>query len=266
MLKREPLMARKQLWQLLDKSASGWLNVFPQLATDTVPLFGVEIEVENYNSWLISMDGIVDEFNKFEAVADHSLRNNGIEFRSSGVMDFKTASHCTSKMLTWLGKQRCEFSHRTSIHVHNNMLFKSLEEIRKYISWYFMAERALYRFAGRNRNYNNFCVPMHALPRLRMYLDSPKHLPKYAGLGGCRFNDLGTLEWRHMPGTTDGAKVVKWLRMIGNLDAYTSQEDCVSPLELEPDKILTMLCELFPDCDFSIDEVICDFFHLKGYM
>ena len=179
----------------------------------------LEIECENVNY----ASNIIKKFDFLTSEEDNSLRLGGREFINNIPLQLKDYHEKLPVLFEELQKQQVQFSHRTSIHVHNNVLFKTRVELNLYVLMYFLVEPQLYAFAGRDRKYSNFCVPNSSLLRLFHGWEKFKSFPKYCGLSGCRFQDLGTLEWRHFPGTFDVKKLLQWLEMITLLDLYTNK-------------------------------------------
>lgn len=234
-------------------------------------LFGLEFEVEN----VLNTNRLSSLIGKFDLgmVEDHSLRHSGWEFITNKPVSLNTAKEIITALLAGFKKESIEVSHRTSIHIHNNCLFKTQSQLLVYSVLYYLAEKPLFSYAGRNRNYSNFCVPWHALNKFPNNNRALREIPKYAALGGFRLGDLGTLEWRHFPGTLDSEHVLNWLTMIHLLDQFSNtietriksvKDDFLS--EYSFDQMFDLLQTIFVYCKFDKEQVKKDLLALKGYV
>ena len=115
-------------------------------------------------------------------------------------------------------------SDRTSIHVHVNCQDKDFGFIRSLVYLYAVMEQCIFQFIGHDRANNIYCVPLSStnlLNRINGFLRSPDNLAgswiKYTSLNFCPLSEYGTVEFRHMHGTTDVEKLTKWMNIIGRL-------------------------------------------------
>lgn len=216
-------------------------------------LIGVEVEVENVRRVDILRDA-------WQSKADNSLRNNGIEFvtRPIAACDFPAAIN--SLVTESLGADAC-FSPRTSVHVHLNYSDNELEDVYNTVLLYSVFERLWFRFVGRQRIKNIFCVPLTETDHLReaarrgIRTDSWQ---KYTGLNLKPLAELGTIEFRHMHGTADVHKLCVWVDLITRL-----KEFCVNQ---GSGKIRPIIASM--DDDFQFERLLSDIFgdaahHLK---
>lgn len=185
-------------------------------------LIGIEVEVENYQlvqepkrTWIITDDG--------------SLRNNGIEYITKPI-PANIAPAALHNLLDESLSQKCCFSPRTSVHVHVNCLDMPIEKIPTVVLLYAAFEELFYRFTGRSRNKNIFCVPL--MDTALLYAISHKQwnvLPgswsKYSGLNLCPLIEKGTLEFRHMHGTRDVVKLTTWIDLLTKLVDFVFKSD-----------------------------------------
>lgn len=186
----------------------------------TVPsmeLIGIEVEVENYAPKL-------GELNRaWNVTTDGSLRNNGAELVSKPFM----AAHAPA-MLNYLFNgylsDQCFFGPRTSVHVHLNVQDLTKEQVFNIIMLYAVYERLLYKFAGRGRQKNVYCVPLFDCDLLVYMLELDdarvRSWSKYTGLNILPMMEYGTIEFRHMHGTTDVKKLCTWINLITRLKEF----------------------------------------------
>lgn len=257
------------LYQIFDLG-TGFLSQWGYpTGRETPPLLSLEIEVENVCHRLTFPKDSSGRYDLFSTTEDNSLRNNGIEIISNKPLTIGEAGPIIAEVFRVLEVEEATFSHRTSIHVHNNMLFKTELDIVAYVFLYSLVEDALYDFAGRNRKYSNFCVPILSRHLTRMNLPSIKDLPKYCGLSSFRMRDLGTIEWRHFPGTFNFPKLMLWLEMIHNLDLHCrhTTEDTYNAyrfLNVDVDAIVPILHNIFVYLDINPEKVARNLLLLRG--
>lgn len=190
---------------------------------DPKAVVGIEVEVENVLKidpniglvfWMVKEDG--------------SLRNHGREFVTPPIPAFYSlpALHL---LINGLNRDH-EFTKRTSIHVHVNMRNLTASQVLSSLLVYHLAEPLLFEFVGGNRVNNIFCVPWTTSEHLRYYTgnsDSWSTLQslrasteKYTALNIIPLETFGTLEFRHMPGTNDVKKIVRWIDMLTSIRLY----------------------------------------------
>lgn len=207
---------------------------------DIPTLVGIEIEVEN-----IGMDLPVPDF--WVVDKDNSLRNNGKEIQSRPLTPeqaIKALSVLWKVMNKWC---KPDFSWRTSIHFHLNILEMSPEELRKFLLLTYLFEDLLFSYAGKDREQSIFCVPLSQSTQrhlLRAFLQKKKSVKeisgqnwlKYSAVGLFRVHDLGTVEFRHLGGTGDLHKIFMWLSFA--LQLYRAAISM--PMELIKERIMDL--------------------------
>ena len=197
---------------------------------------GMEIELENS-----ALSGEIKyPHNKYWITKeDGSLRNKGIELVSAlGI----TARYlfCLLKTLELeikdgnLFEDIPEVNYRTGLHVHINILDKSILFLYKFLCLYLIFEKALFNVSG-GREKNIHCVPLIeqdntlkwflAFPKrfekdIRLYQFSREEQEKYSALNLKTIESFGTIEFRHHEGTLDFTRISNWLLII--LDLYNS--------------------------------------------
>lgn len=218
---------------------------------------GIEIEVENikkhgcsgYGGWQVHNDG--------------SLRDNGYEYVSVPCSGTRIHFHLNQFFDTM--DKDIRFSPRTSIHIHQNALNMTPKQLAGEIITYIPFEILLYRFAGGNRQYSNFCVPLMDVADLKYLMDmflnktfEVPHLPnhRYMGLNLDAIRKYGTLEFRHLGGTNDKIKICRWINLILCIKKYAmnhSYEDIIARIHrLNSDSTYMMFFdEVFSTCEIG---------------
>lgn len=179
---------------------------------------GIEVEVENIKNpttpeffWQVKPDG--------------SLRNNGVEYVSAPILskDIPQAIEYLNQVLTCNNKP--DFSNRTSTHIHLNCRDLTQDEIWNLVILYSIFEKHFYKVAGTKRLNSIFCVPLyrcnilHNLDQM-IYTQDTGSWTKYCGLNllplypNTITGTYGTIEFRHLYGTTDPDIIYEWVDYI----------------------------------------------------
>ena len=183
---------------------------------------GCEFEIE-------SIKKIPDILKKhFIVDVDHSLRNNGHEFKTFPVTYDKALE--LFKMLHQhlvLSDAYDPFSERTSIHVHVNVAHFETEQLRQMVLAYALLEPLFFHYVGDVRKGSIFCVPLNYTYMPSVYkqpLDKMvEKWHKYTAFNLMPIKPqpdapgLGTVEFRHLYGTSDPAVFTTWLTAIKQL-------------------------------------------------
>lgn len=198
----------------------------PLHCADPRLLYGLELEIENVPNW----DELVVA--GMTSVEDGSLRNNGREFLTSP-STFSVVSHMLERFFDRAKLTKNNYSERCSVHVHANCQDLTTDQLSGLCMLYQVYERLLYTFAGEERDKNIFCIPwdqtmitynvINNIESKR--LNQLKSWAKYTGLNLLPLLTLGTIEFRHMPGTCDINKIKTWLNLIGSLFSYVRNTD-----------------------------------------
>jgi hypothetical protein len=189
-------------------------GLYPGLSDTDVFHAGLECEVECVAP--SNIKGL-----PFQAVPDHSLRNNGVEYLSKPMprKELVDAFEALHKSLKFTGGD--PFSSRTSTHVHVNCLNLSMEDARNMILLYALFEECFFLQVKPERRENIHCVPLTETSLPSVYkkdlLGLFKFWSKYTALNLKRLSDLGTMEFRHMHGTGDKEEIETWLMLLENL-------------------------------------------------
>jgi hypothetical protein len=201
---------------------------------------GVEIELENISKTECrNISG-----STWQNIEDGSLKVRGREFVTVPIK----AKYIEVELdRLFSGLKEPVASSRCSVHIHINVREMTLQEIGKFMILYSIFERSLYRFTGDRWN-SNFCVPLYASPyypkqlltQLFMEGQSGKNMNfswyKYFGFNICPIfgldgsNVQGTIEFRHLKGTTDTKYIINWINLIISLKIFSKKYD-VATLE-----------------------------------
>lgn len=187
-------------------------------------VYGIEMEVEQVYE--------IVNFPKhcLNAVEDHSLRCNGMEFISKPVLLDEAVEFfvdtLTSEDIKWIEKdKRC--SERGSVHVHVNVKHFSVAQLRKFLRFYCILEPEFFAFVNKSRRNNIYCVPLAAtqmpkyIQRLSTLGSIVEHWHKYTAVNVKCLSKLGTVEFRHLEATEDVGKFELWLSFIHQLKEAT---------------------------------------------
>jgi hypothetical protein len=179
-------------------------------------LIGIEVEIEN----VVELPGNPNK--AWQIIEDGSLRNNGREFITKPVAASNAPVLLEYLMNGYLAKNCC-FSPRTSVHVHLNMQDFTTPQVIDFVMLYSLFEKLFYKFCGRGRVKNIYCVPLIDTDLLANL--GEKNLEhagwsKYTGLNLLPLQQYGTVEFRHMHGTRDVGKLCVWINLITKLKEY----------------------------------------------
>ena len=127
------------------------LSVIPNVPElKSLPEFDIEVELEKIKMYPKSL------LKPWEVVEDHSLKYNGLEYT---LLTYNNNAHKYLKQLFEI-QSDVYISNRCSIHVHLNALDMTLNNIKTFLVYYLIFEKALYNYSGK-RWTNIFCVPLH---------------------------------------------------------------------------------------------------------
>ena len=195
---------------VLDPSAA-YATVSPPVEVIESDLeVGIEVEVENH-ILTRTPTGV------WASKGDGSLRNNGIEWITRPI-PAKWAPYALRELLEESLSGECCFSPRTSIHVHFNVQSFTSAEVVDATLLYTALEPLFYKFTGRGRIKNIYCVPLMDTNLItgmngQTLNNTIEAWSKYTGLNLLPVRELGTMEARHMHGTFDHRKISIWIRM-----------------------------------------------------
>jgi hypothetical protein len=205
------------LRQVLPGVVAGMKTIACEHVVDSLELVGIEVEVENAGNLTANLN------KTWTMVADGSLRNTGIELITKPI-PAKDAPLALEYLLKHYLTQDCCFSPRTSVHVHLNVQDLTRGQVVDYILLYAVYEKLFYKFAGRGRAKNIYCVPLSDCDLLTYMCEMgetrDRQWSKYTGLNTLPILTYGTVEFRHMHGTYDVGKLSTWINLITKLKEY----------------------------------------------
>jgi hypothetical protein len=203
---------------------------------------GIEVEAEKAlgvlradGGWPVPTWGVKE---------DGSLREGGLEFISPAI---HTKDLPLALATLYAGLSVCRvspsFSERTSIHVHIECLQMTLEQFKSFLLLYMVSEPGLFHMGSPGRRDTNiFCTP---LTRTNFYSLSDffaagggveasqalsgiiNEIGKYAALNFQHIYDFGTLEFRHIRGTSNYVFLAEWIEVLLRLYKAALTEDFV---------------------------------------
>lgn len=190
-------------------------------------LMGIELEYEGVHN------GRSDVPDLWTAIEDGSLRNNGIEYVFSEPLYGTGIRDALDSMQEHVDNISPNVGSRTSVHVHLNVSDMDVDQLMTLIILYLIFEKAIVSYHGGMREDNIFCVPYYkapdALVNLIRLFQHPEEtsssdvnyllssFAKYYGLNIGAVVQHGSLEFRHMAGCTDMAKVKEWVCIVQQL-------------------------------------------------
>lgn len=229
---------------------------------------GIEVEAENLplNSSIVT--SIFGELKWWELTTDPSLRNAGAELRSRGPLENEkaVAKALYELDLAMRAYKQADFSFRTGTHVHLCLVQFSLPQILTLFLAYNFVEPYLFEAFCPQRRFSNFCVPIgegdralskHFQSMIKEYKEhnqnydwislllklwwanghgtSVNYHNKYSAINLSRLRVIGTVEFRHLPGTGNFLFLRDWISTITSLADFCFKMD----FEKFSDKLLS---------------------------
>ncbi len=212
---------------------------------------GIEIESENIKYTNKAMNNLLGYWT---VTTDGSLRNYGTEFVSAKLRggDISLALEEINRVFEEY-KITPEYSDRTSVHIHVDARFLTFEQLKVLILTYLIYEPFLFKYIGKDRENNSYCVPyykdnngLNNLARLFVKNNNPNsdimdkelvsvahHSVKYSAMNLKSLVDKGSIEFRAHYGTNDPAKILRWVKILltfFKLSKEWSEEYCIHQL------------------------------------
>jgi hypothetical protein len=193
--------------------------------------YGIEVEAEGCPVDRAPELAWSDAFYRHWTMAgDGSLRNGGIEFISKPLARAYVPPAVDS-LWRYMDEGRFHPSVRTGIHIHCNMMGKTVADTLRVLHHYALVEPQLFDFVGKEREENIYCIPWYRAhdepqavrtwllsretPDLREYGTPRDRAPcKYSALFVEPLRRLGTIEFRHAPTFTERADMLHWWQMV----------------------------------------------------
>lgn len=232
-------------------------------------LIGIELEYEG-----VTDGGLAGAPTLWSAVMDGSLRNNGIEYVLTEPLYGTGITDALSSMAEHVGSIRPDVSNRCSVHVHVNVSDMDIDQLLTMVLLYLVFERTIIKYHGTVREDNIFCVPYYRAPEalnklitLFSGLDAINassvgqllsSFNKYHGLNIGAIATHGSLEFRHMSGTTDMAKVDDWICIIQHLKraALEMQVDYMQIINNMSGSTHNILEEVFKEHKYLLENLV----------
>jgi hypothetical protein len=150
---------------------------------------------------------------------DGSLKDSGAEFISKPVAG-KNIDYALYELERLLKAQKyLRWSHRCSIHVHTNVRNWTLPQLRTLVGVYAAMENLFFSLVAPHRRASAFCFPLTDTSPAGIEFGAMDG--KYCALNlACSIQKYGTIEFRHMHGTSDIKTIRRWLQLIVKLHAY----------------------------------------------
>lgn len=182
---------------------------------DTPPGFvaGIECEIENILN-------TPEKISLFKTVPDGSLRNHGLEFVSDPLPMEKLLTSFT-KLHSTITYGDLAFSTRTSTHVHINCRHMEDTAVKTMFLLYALLEPFFFMMVAPNRRDNIHCVALTDTYLPKIYNKSIFSLitrwHKYTALNLLPLATQGSVEFRHLQGTSCVNTLKAWLMCLDNL-------------------------------------------------
>lgn len=217
-------------------------------------LFGVEIEVENApdNTYPRGRGSWVNKFG-WNLTGDGSLRDGGLELISQP-SDMRTLVRAFRTHCNWAKEYDWRASIRTSIHVHANMLSRTMSQVQGIAAAYAAFEPLMFQLVGPEREEGIYCVPWYRAPSEAGVLTcGDDHAAWHAAPDSCKYSALyvaplhrfGTIEFRAAPSWMEPAPMIRWLCAINRLIRWGQDQSPLSVLEQCQGDVNGLVHEIF---------------------
>jgi hypothetical protein len=193
---------------------------------------GVEVEVENCGAGAGAYQRALNPLG-WNVTNDGSLRGNAYEFvsqpmRIKHILASLEKFYAATKFTT-----EANFTDRCSIHVHVNCTNLTVPQLSAFALVYAVFEESIFDFIGGYRDTNIYCIPWNQcrfnsklIHGFENYLaGATAEWQKYTAVNLLPLRTQGTVEFRHMHGTSDMDKITQWLNIIGCLFAYSTKTE-----------------------------------------
>src|SRR5690606_15334602 len=168
---------------------------------------------------------------------DGSLRNFGVEYIIKKPCNYKEMLKCIDEFVEHTKDiPFIEDAPGTSVHVHMNMQNEEIMTLFSVITLWVMFENVLTEYSGPFRRSNLYAIPsrvaegniLQYISMMKQFeLDRPNAFywsegsSKYASLNIAPLNQLGSIEFRTLRGTTDGKILKEWVTILNDLLIYS---------------------------------------------
>lgn len=197
--------------------------------------YGIEIEIEGRN-----LSTVNNRWWKTER--DGSLRGESGEYILKSPIPLKEVNPVLKNLAIALKDAQFDFSFRTSVHVHMNILQLTYPQLLNLLYTYLILEEPLMNFCGRERKGNRFCLRIQDAEgvldtyaflfkegeRGLRYIEEERI--RYSALNLAALTRYGSLEFRGMKGTMDIVKLTQWVHILNTLRDYAITKE--SPIDV----------------------------------
>lgn len=185
------------------------------------PRLGIELEFEGF-------DDMYPELGYWDCEGDPSLRNGGVEFISHPLSS-KDLVPALDEVQTTIEDFGVMATDRCGLHVHMNVQYWTWSKLLRYLTLYALMEPTIFHEFADGRQDNHFCVPLTLdndlidkiaadavnLRNGKRHVDIHlTHGAKYSALNLRPIDGQGTMEFRHVRGTTDMIEVQRWCNFL----------------------------------------------------
>lgn len=182
--------------------------------------FGIEIEVEGAALniprnpyWKVDHDG---SLRANPECVEYVLRQPLKYDDSILALEYLNQQHeANGSVLNW--------SYRCSAHVHVNVQAEEVLTVLRLAYIYYIFENLLVKWSGNEREGNRFCLRLQDSYEIsqtiaNVFSEPFEHIDenriRYAALNFASLRKYGSVEFRSLSGTTDKARIEKWLKML----------------------------------------------------
>lgn len=190
---------------------------------------------------------------------DGSLRgvypDTRVEYVINGPVPLETLPSALAELKELTNGCVPNFSFRTSVHAHVNVLNINENQLLNYIYTYLLLEEPLINFCGNSRKGNRFCLRlqdadymltyMKQLFQRRVYkvVDFEGEDMRYAAINLAAVAKYGSIEFRGMKGTFDFEIIKTWCTALVSIRNYACNRETVLDIydefvEMGPEKFL----------------------------
>lgn len=243
---------------------------------------GVEIELESLSCWSNAFTERLKPY--WNVVEDHSLRNRGREFVTSGDpilfgQDLVTAlERFDDVMGEYISDYRLPpaTTNRTSVHIHIDARPLTVYQLQRWAILHYVFEEALFQWAGDGRINNNYCLSSKRhkyfqsilrdiISSERTFKEAVSGGQKYAAFNVSSIRKYGSIETRIMRGTYDGKLIKKWINILLSIRKYAIENEfdlSDIPAVASSKGMVQFMHEVFGDLssefEFVTDKMILD--------
>ena len=190
--------------------------------------FGIEIEVEGNNLVEVQSGG-------WTSVKDGSLRGESYEYVFSEPVIREKVKPQLEFLAKKLHKSELNFSFRTSVHVHMNMMDCTEDQVMNVIYLYLLLEEPFLTYCGKERKGNRFCLRlqdaeglMDAVNMIFVYgfkgiQNINRDTMRYASINLEALVKYGSLEFRAMHGNLDVQYIDTWVEALYRIRKFAME-------------------------------------------